>query len=443
MAVLRIEHEEEVKAEARWPTVMLQSSARQIVWSMCSILGVYDKGVPGSSCRLLERCLSRHIRTFLNENRSPEEFSRYKELIVSKFFLLLAACAQLAAKMSDLQTPLNASRVRQALLQLGVEHSTAEIVRMESRVFAVLGAAAALHRRDRAHGEPRVRCARYVCYSRVRQALLQHSTAEIVRMESRVFAVLGIRVRQALLQHSTAEIVRMESRVFAVLGIRVRQALLQHSTAEIVRMESRVFAVLGIRVRQALLQHSTAEIVRMESRVFAVLGIRVRQALLQHSTAEIVRMESRVFAVLDYHIPVWNSLETAEFLADRLGLNSAVIIKALEVVINAMEYRRDVLELNMKSWLARNRPTSVSPPSGNGSGSAVRLSMHNLHVCAAGVVATLRYMQHAARAAAVATLAALLRVERRYLRAMVHAVLKTIFTPNEPCAPCSKKRRYV
>ncbi|KAJ8737575.1 hypothetical protein PYW08_000170 [Mythimna loreyi] len=281
MALLRNEHTEEVKAEARWPTVMLQSSARQIVWSMCSLLGVYDKGVPGSSCRLLERCLCRHIQTFLHENHSLEEFSQYKKVIVSKFFLLLVSCVQLAAKMSDLQTPMSASRVRSALLQLGVDHSTAEIVRMESRVFGIL----------------------------------------------------------------------------------------------------------------------------------------------------------------DYRIPVWNSLETAEFLADGVGVNSPVIIKALEVVINATEYRRDIFELNMKSWIAHNRPANVSPPSEEGS--AVRLTMHNLHVCAAGVAATLRYMQHPARAAAVLALARLLPVERAYLRAMVHALLKTIFTPLEPSASGSKKKRYL
>lgn len=58
-----------MKDEARWPTVLLQSPARQLIWSMCSILGVYGKGVPGSACRLLERYLSRHILHFLEENR--------------------------------------------------------------------------------------------------------------------------------------------------------------------------------------------------------------------------------------------------------------------------------------------------------------------------------------------------------------------------------------
>ena len=69
-----------------------------------------------------------------------EEWVRYKNVVSSRFYLLIVSCVLLAAKMSDMQAPLNASTVRDKLLKADIDRSTLEIVVMEIHVFNYLGA---------------------------------------------------------------------------------------------------------------------------------------------------------------------------------------------------------------------------------------------------------------------------------------------------------------
>ncbi|XP_035439639.2 uncharacterized protein LOC118268927 [Spodoptera frugiperda] len=133
--VLCKEYQREVREYARWPVLLLQSNARRLVWAISGVLGVAARGVPGSSCRLLEHYLSRKIEQFFQQSRNTEEWDAYKNRLAARFILLAVSCIQLTAKMQDLMAPLTASLVRSSLMKEGIDLSREDIVAMEFHVF--------------------------------------------------------------------------------------------------------------------------------------------------------------------------------------------------------------------------------------------------------------------------------------------------------------------
>ncbi|KAH9630341.1 hypothetical protein HF086_004474 [Spodoptera exigua] len=138
-----------LKEYARWPVLLLQSNARRLVWAISGVLGVGAKGVPGSSCRLLEQYISRKIELFFQQSRissimtDTEEWDAYKTRLAGRFVLLAVSCIQLTAKMQDLMAPLTATLVRSALLKEGIDLSREDIVAMEFHVFRTISGAGA------------------------------------------------------------------------------------------------------------------------------------------------------------------------------------------------------------------------------------------------------------------------------------------------------------
>ncbi|CAB3225127.1 unnamed protein product [Arctia plantaginis] len=249
------EYEEEVKEEARWPILLLQSAGRKLIWHLCSRLRVNGKGVPGSACRLMERFFSRHIQNYL---RDHDEWERYRTSLASQYYLVAVSCIQLAAKMTDLTAPLTASLVRLTLLREGIVHSKAEIVRMEFQVYHTL----------------------------------------------------------------------------------------------------------------------------------------------------------------DFRIPLWTSLEAAEFLAINVGIRTPSILEAVALIINLSEFNRDLLELHMRNWTEQcNTP-------GSSASSTVRCVLRTLHICAGGVCAAARFMR--ASANLYHSLASLTRTTPTHIKAISDTILNHI-----------------
>lgn len=46
---------------------LLEKESRWAVWTMCDMLGADMYGVPGRTCRLLEKYLHKHITAFCNQ----------------------------------------------------------------------------------------------------------------------------------------------------------------------------------------------------------------------------------------------------------------------------------------------------------------------------------------------------------------------------------------
>ncbi|XP_075991352.1 cyclin N-terminal domain-containing protein 1-like [Anticarsia gemmatalis] len=148
----------------------------------------------------------------------------------------------------------------------------------------------------------------------------------------------------------------------------------------------------------------------------------VRSTLLRegvvHSQAEIVHMEFHVYHTLDFRIPLWTSLEAAEFLAIRVGIRSPSILEAVALITNLSEFNRDLLELHMRCW------TEVCNTPGSSSSSTGRSTLRTLHVCAGGVCAAARFMR--ASVDLTRALAALTRTTPSHIKAISDTILNHI-----------------
>ncbi|XP_047040917.1 uncharacterized protein LOC124645194 [Helicoverpa zea] len=139
LADLIKEYEKEATEELNWVIVFLQPKTRQTVWEMCAILDVLGKGVPGQACYLMERYLAIHMRKFLQQSRSVEEWITYKALVNSRLNQIMLGCVILAGKMMSNNPSLAANIVHNNLLRKGVRgYTKRDIVEFEFHVFKTL-----------------------------------------------------------------------------------------------------------------------------------------------------------------------------------------------------------------------------------------------------------------------------------------------------------------
>ncbi|XP_026731132.1 uncharacterized protein LOC113496185 [Trichoplusia ni] len=161
------------------------------------------------------------------------------------------------------------------------------------------------------------------------------------------------------------------------------------------------------------------------------------KAGIQHSKSEILAMEINVFKTLNYRLPTWTTLEIAEFLASLLGLSKdAKIRNTLIPIMNLTEYHRDVLEYHVKAWdeAIRTPGSSSSKPAGS--------TVHNLHMCAGVVSAAVRHLRPPEANDAAQRLAAALRADACYIKAISDVIVKRILPERKkPVTNILKRKR--
>ncbi|CAH0578234.1 unnamed protein product [Chrysodeixis includens] len=132
------DYENEARVEAAWPILVMNAGIRTQVWNICESIGQSSRGVPATACRLLERFLSTSTQKYLSEQRDSASWERYKITLGTQIYLSIVACIQLVAKNCDRVSHVPASVMRAVLMKAGIQHTKAEILAMEIKVFKTL-----------------------------------------------------------------------------------------------------------------------------------------------------------------------------------------------------------------------------------------------------------------------------------------------------------------
>ncbi|XP_053624178.1 uncharacterized protein LOC128683033 [Plodia interpunctella] len=126
-------------ADQTWPIKLLGKEGRKAVWAVSTILGANSKGIPAQACRLLERYLAVRCQEAGPLLTNLEERERFKQMLSSQLTVIIAACVQLASKMSCAATALSPKVLQFCLLRRGILCTVKDINRTELQVFDKLG----------------------------------------------------------------------------------------------------------------------------------------------------------------------------------------------------------------------------------------------------------------------------------------------------------------